>query len=461
MSLRNQVMRGGIYLALRQSLGMAIKLGGTLFLTRTIGPKNYGLYTAAYGMFWYLLSISQLGIGVYLVRGSKREENLNVYHQAFTLLLLLGLAVVSIGILGLPLLQSWVRLEGFRPVAQAMFLCIPLDLMSQVPLAKLERDLDYKRVAMIELANQCVYYLVALPLAFQGSGVWALVAGWWVQEIQSVALFFWGARYRPRFHWDRELIKSMLGYSIGYSASSWIWHLKTLVNPLVVGRFAGAEAVGYLALANRLTEVLGFVKDATWRIAIATLARVQEDKERLRKAVNEGMGLQLLSVAPLLVALAWVLPWLLPLLFGSRWFPATQVYPFIALALLSNTSFNLHSSVLYVLKRNWEVTVFHLTHMVLLVGAAFILVPRLGLVGYGWSEVVALGSYGVIHFYLMRNVGSPDYRLIGLWWAAFVAALFVYQLGWWAASGLLIVALLPSTHQKIHGYIKSFRKSEV
>ena len=460
MSLRKRIMRGGTYLALRQGLGMAISLGGVLLLTRTIGPDKYGLYTAAYGMFWYLQIISQLGIEVYLVRGAENEEKLDVYHQGFTLLLLLGLSGVLFGFLGLPLLQAWVRLEGFGPVAQAMFLSLPVVLMVQVPQAKLERNLDYQRVAMIELANQLVYFLVALSLAFQGAGVWAPVAGWWVQQIQSLALLLWAARYRPRFHWNWKLIEQMLGYSLGFSASFWVWQARVLVNPLIVGRYAGAEAVGYVALAIRMVEVLGFVKTITWRISIAALGQIQEDRVRLRKAINEGMGLQLLAVGPLLVGLAWVLPWLLPLLFGPNWLPAIQVYPFIALGSLSNSLFAMHSSVLYVLKRNWEVTVFHLIYMVFFAGAAFILVPRLGLVGYGWAEVLALGNYGVIHIYVMRNIGSPDYRLAGLWCIAFGAALFVYQLGWWVALGLVVIALLPQTKQTILSYIKSLRVSE-
>jgi PST family polysaccharide transporter len=435
---------------------MAISLGGVLLLTRTIGPDNYGLYTAAFGVFTYLQSISQLGIEVYLVR-REGEEDAKAYHQAFTLLVLLGIGGMLLALLGLPLLEEWVRLEGFRPVAKVMFLGLPVVLVNQVPLAKLERNLDYRRVALIELAAQIVYYLVALPLAFQGYGVWAPVNGWWAQQIQSLGLLYWIAGYRPRFHWDVDQVRAMLGYSLGFSASIWVWQLRTLVNPLIVGRYGGAEAVGYVALAIRLVETLSFVKTITWRLAIATLAHLQGEKTRLVKAVTEGMGLQILALGPLLVGFGWVAPWLLPLLFGPRWLPVTQIYPFVALSYLSNVVFNMHSSVLYVLKRNWEVTAFHFVHVTLFAGAAFLLIPYMGLLGYGWAEIVALGSYSVIHTYLVCNAGSPDYRLAGLWWSAFAAALFVYQLGWWVAFGLIVIALLPSTHQQLGGYIKSLR----
>ena len=456
-SLRTQVLRGGTFLVIRQGLGVIIGLGGVLLLTRAIGPEKYGLYAACLNIFGYVQSLSQLGIEIFVVR-REGEEDSQVYHQAFTLLLLLGLGGMLLSLLGLPLLSQWVRLDGFSSVAGVIFLGLPLVLLSQVPLARLERRLDYKRVAVIELGSQLIYYLVALPLAFQGAGVWAPVAGWCTQQIQTVSLLFLISRYRPRLCWNPDLIKQMLSYSVGYSASSWVWQLRNLVNPLVVGRYAGAEAVGYVALAIRLVEVLSFVKGATWRLSIAALGRLQGDPIRLGKAVSEGMSLQILALGPLLVAASWVSPLILPLLFGDRWLPVIQIYPFIALSYLSNAMFNMHSSVLYVLQKNWEVTAFHVVHIILFAGASLLLVPRFSsIVGYGWGEVVALGSYAVIHIFVVRNISSPDYRLPMLWWSASAAALFVYQLGWWSALGLVIIAFLPSTYQQIGYYIKSLR----
>lgn len=456
MNLRTKVLRGGTFLVLRQGLGVIIGLGGVLLLTRAIGPEKYGLYAAILNVFTYFQSISQLGIEIYVVR-REGEEDSQVYHQAFTLLLLLGLAGTLLSLLGLPLLQNWLRLEGFRSAASVVFLGLPLVLASQVPLARLERKLDYRRVALIELSSQLIYYLVALPLAFQGAGVWSPVAGWWTQQVLTIGLLYLGASYRPRFYWNQDLVKQMLGYSVGYSASTWVWQLRNLVNPLIVGRYAGAEAVGFVALAIRIVEVLSFVKNATWRLSIAALAHLQGDPTRLAKAVTEGMSLQILALGPLLVGVSWVSPWIIPQLFGSHWLPVVQIYPFIALSYLSNAMFNLHSSVLYVLRRNWEVTAFHAVHIALFAGTALLLLPRLGLVGYGWAEVAALASYALIHVFVVQNINSPDYRLPMLWWAALSAALFVHQIGWWIALGLVVVALLPSTHKQIRHFIHSLR----
>ena len=51
-----------------------------------------------------------------------------------------------------------------------MFVGLPIVVCSQVPLARLERELRYGQVATIEFMAQLVFYLVALPLAYLGAG---------------------------------------------------------------------------------------------------------------------------------------------------------------------------------------------------------------------------------------------------------------------------------------------------
>lgn len=444
------MLRGGAFLTLRQGLGVALNFGGVLLLTRAIGPGNYGLYAAALGVFLFVQFLTQAGIPVYLVR--REEEQQEAYHLGFTLLLLLSVGGMLLTILGLPLLERWTRLEDFGPVALGLFLSLPVAQIAQVPLAKLERNLDFRRVAMYELCGLATFYLIALPLAFGGFGAAAPVAGWWGQQTLLLALFCWGANYRPKLHWKNTLARDALSYGFGFSASTWVWQLGQLVNPLIVGRYAGADAVGYVALATRMVLGLSFVTQVMWRLSISALARVQHDRARLNRAVTEGMKLQVLGQGPFLVAFAWVAPWFLPAFFGNDWLPVAQIYPFLALAAMANAQFNLHSSALYVLKKNLEVAIFHVVHIILFAGCAFLLIPRIGFMGYGWAEVAALSSYVVIHFYLKRELGSPAYLLSGVWYVAFALALFAHTLGWWAALGLVGVALWPRTWKEVISY---------
>ncbi|MEJ7654655.1 MAG: oligosaccharide flippase family protein [Chloroflexia bacterium] len=88
------------------------------------------------------------------------------------------------------------------------------------------------------------------------------------------------------------------------------------------------------------------------RLCMAAFAKIQSDRTRLRRALEEAMALQVLAVGPLFAGFALAAPFVLPTLFGSEWAPVLDVFPFIALGYLTNAVFNMHSAVLYVLRQN-------------------------------------------------------------------------------------------------------------
>jgi O-antigen/teichoic acid export membrane protein len=480
MSLRSRVLRGGVHLALRQGMGMVISLAGMFLITLRIGPEQYGVYAAAFGSFYYLQSIAQLGLTVYMVRWQhdqpspatkdapdnatknisehQVDQNQQIYDQGFTLLLLVSLIGIVLSQFTAPLLASWVKLAGFQPIFQMLCLSLPVVLLTQVPMAKLERELNYQQVAWIELIGQLAYFWVALPVALNGGGAWAPAIGWWAQQLHLLILFFWAAKYTPRLCWQPRLIVDMLRYSVSYSASFWVWQLRALVNPLLVGRFLGAETVGYIALATRMVELLGFVKAATYRLSIAALARLQGNRDRMTQAITEGMALQVLALGPILAVVSWVGPIAFPLL-GAKWIPTMQIFPFIAASLLINALFNLHSSALYALQRNWQVTAFHVIHIAIFFGCGALLIPRMGIIGFGWAEIATILSYAIIHFYLINEVDSPNYRFAGLLAFCFGLALFPYQVGWWVVLVLAAALLWPQTQQQLFSIWYKFRSA--
>ena len=453
MSLRARVLRGGVYLILRQGLGAAISGIGMILVARAIGPGAYGPYAAALGVYLFLLLAGQLGVNIYLIR-RKEEPQPQDYNQAFSLLLLLGLAGAGLAILALPLFERWIQIEGFGPVAIALFALLPIALLQLVPLARQERALNYRKVALIELSGEIATYLVAVPLAYQGWGAWAPVGGMWASQLLTLVLLYQTSDYRPRLYWESARVRAMVGYGLGTSSSEWLWNLRLLVNPLIVGRYAGAEAVAYVSLATGIVERFSAILILPFlRLSMPTFARIQEDRARLVRAVSEGMSLQLIALGPLLAGFGLVAPWIVPLLFGSQWLPAVEVYPFIAVNYLSVAAVHLPSYALYVLRRTWVVTLANLVHLILLAGSAFLLVPYLDLRGYEWAQLIALPSNFLVLVWFHLYVGRPRYSHAGIWFTAWAIPLFSWQLGVWVWIILALPLVWPATRRELRGTV--------
>ena len=449
--LGGTALKGGVFLAGRHAVSLAIHLLGVTLLTRAIGPESYGKYVGALGVQTYLYAVSQLGLVVFLVRHERDVGDVE-FDQAFTLLLGSGLIIAGIVFTGLPTVERWIGIETFAPVGQALVLVLPMQLLALVPMGRLERALNYRAIAPVELGGYVIFYAVALPLAHAGRREWAPVAGYWTQQVSVAIAMYAVARYRPRIRWEPRLIREMVRYGIEYSGAYWIWQLRDIVNPVIVGRFAGPSAVAFVALTVRLVDALSFLKGVGWRVSLALLGRLQNDRQRMVRAASDGMQLQVLSLGGLLAGFGLISHWAIPKLFGTGWDAVISLYPFVATGYLSNGLGQLETAMLNVVNLSRQVAWFHLLHVTLFVGTALVLVPRIGAMGYGWGEIAGLAAYFFLHFRTSRLVGRPDWVIAGSWWVAYVSLLFWQQLGWFCLIGPVLAISWPGTLRELRKY---------
>ncbi len=450
--LRQLALRGGVAMAVRQLVGMALSFAGLVALARLIGPISYGTYVAALGVHSWLALVCQWGGDVFLVR-KPDEPGPDDGHLAFTLNLAVGGCVALLAVPAGTLAAAWIGIEGIDDAVTGLLAVMPLQLAAQVPLALLQRRMDYRRLAWAELSGHAALYAVAVPAAMAGWGLAAPLAGWWAQQAVTATLAFTFAGYRPRLlrHWPAGA-GAMLSFGLSYSASVWLWHLRLLLNPLVVARLLGAEAAAGVAVAIRLAEALSFMRVVIWRVSLAALGRMKGDRARLAAAVAEGMRIEALAIGPPMAVFALLAPWLVPFALWREWEGAAAVFPWLGLAYLVNGVFSLQSSALYALGRNKEVAAFHALHVAVLFLAAILLVPEFGLVGVGLAEACALASYGLLNGTAQRVLGRFPVGVALLWTAAFALPLFTASLGPWAWSAPAAIAVLPTTRRALAGW---------
>lgn len=442
-------------MSLRLAAGAGIGLIGISLLTRFIGPANYGIFTAAHATLVYFITMTECGIGVYLIRLDRNSPDDS--HQALTLLLLFSVVGILLALPVAFLLEYFYGLREVRMAVIAMVLGLPFVHAVKVPMARLERDLDYRRVAMIELIGNIAYYVVALPLAYRGAGLAAPIAGWWAQQLTQLVQVY-QTDYRPRFIWRPTIIKRMLAFGAPYSITQVLMALRDLVNPLVVGRLLGPTGVGYVALGLKVVQQLGIVRTATARISVAAFARVQGEPERLARALTEGMFLQIIAVGPLLCAFSLLAPLVIPFVFGPKWIPVSQIYPWLAVATMITSIFQLHISVLTVLALNYQQAISYLVRLILLVALAMLLVSRLGATGFGIAELASLPLFCLLlHHWVRSRIMPLHYFRAMVWLLAFSLPLFARYLGNTVWLSLLIPLLWSPTRRELFGLLDLLR----
>src|SRR4029079_11417879 len=105
------------------------------------------------------------------------------------------------------------------------------------------------------------------------------------------------------------------------------------------------------------------------------------------RAASDGMCIQVVTLGAVLAGFGLASHWVIPRVFGSEWITVTALYPFVAIGYLTHGLFQPEAVMLNVVSLSRRVGEFHLVYLALFVGSALILVPRIGPLAYGLSEI--------------------------------------------------------------------------
>jgi PST family polysaccharide transporter len=179
---------------------------------------------------------------------------------------------------------------------------------------------------------------------------------------------------------------------------------------------------------------------------------VEGDPVRLARAISEGMYLQILALGPLLFGLSFIAPLVVPLLFGPKWAPVSQVYPWLGVAALVSAMFQLHLSGLTVFGLNTKQAIVQLVRLILLSGLTAVFVLRYGPVGYGMAEFGSLPVFCLLlHIWISARTAPIQYAPAAVWLIAFSVPLFDETLGKAAWVALLIPLFWGRTRGQLMG----------
>ena len=394
-------------MTIRQLLVAGLSLLNVLVIARMLGPGMYGIVTIILSIFYFLNQVCRLGLQVYLVRKTDLTPEEPIQIQAFYNFLGIALCIIFAGVA--PVIGWWTGKHEVTIGLQAILPALWFDLMARVPTSMLERELSFHKVGVLEAVSKIVMYLSMIPLVLMGWGYWGAIVGTVLGYVVQAAMAYYYYPVPWRWTWKWQVIKPALDYGLTYSGSDWILNLRRLRLPLLVSRLGGVEVVGYISIAIRLAEQLAILRLVVRRMSISVMAKLVDNPERARYAISQGMSYQALLIGPICAAFACSSAWIIPLMFSNEWLVSVKIFPFIALGLLVGAIFEMHTSALYAVGRNYEVGKRNIWYVATLWLATLILLPIMGIWGYGLAEILALPSFYFLHRSIVRLFGSPNY----------------------------------------------------
>ncbi len=325
-ALATLVARGGRALLLRHLVTFAVNAVGGILLARRLGDVTMGLYFTALTVYTIERQWIDFGVTSYFIRQSNPEA---AFARCFWLQIFLT-AVVLIGN-WLAWTFGWMahlspqhgeRLATFVAAATIGACAACLQTLA---MARLERRFEYARIGRIEVLEPILFMAVALAFSETRTPDRGIVAGLvlrgWVPGLVAVC----SARLRLPAPPPLTSIATLARELWPLVASQAVVWAILAAPPAIVGRLAGAAALGRSQLAYSLLGNAGIPAAVFQRLTFAALARVQNDAARFARTVRWSLQLLGLFYVPAVFAMASLSAAWVPWVSGDEWRPMAPV----------------------------------------------------------------------------------------------------------------------------------------
>lgn len=368
----------------------AVSWLATLWVVRLLTPADYGLMAMAMIVVAALQLFEEIGFGPVLVQTPDLDS--------VTVRKILGLvtivAVVLCGILVL-LAPSIARFFGhpeLAPVLWALSLPFLVSPWIIIPRCLLERQFQFKRIAVVEIVATLLASLTTLALALRGAGVWALVAGTAVLAVAKAVAFPMAAPLPGMPSFSFRGLRGALRFGGTVTMERVLWFLYSQADLLIAGKLLGSHGAGLYVIGKSVARIpADKLAPVLQQVALPALSRIHE-RGAIGGSLSSGIGIVSLVSFPTFFGLAAVAPDLVPLLLGPHWESAVIVLQCYAAVLPLGLA---NMLVLTALKASGqpETSLANVALGTAIMLAAFIVGSRWGLAGLALGWVIAYPIY--------------------------------------------------------------------
>ncbi len=299
-----------------------------VILARLLSPSDYGVI----GLTTIFLVISNVfidsGFSNALIRKVDRTEKdlstafyFNFVIGGISYILLFLFSNLIAVFFEEPLLVDLIRIVGLNVMLHS--LCI-------VQNAILTSQLNIRLLTVINLSSQIPSGIVAIYLAYNGFGVYALAVQTVLCSVIRTIMLWVCVKWRPRERFDKQSFNYLWGFGSKLLLSSLIGQLVGNIHSFLIGKYIGKADLGYYSKGNSLSmHVSSITIGMVQKVGLPLLSQYQDDVELLKKQFQTMMNLLVLIIAPISAFFVYEAKDIVLFLWTDKWLDTVPMFQLI------------------------------------------------------------------------------------------------------------------------------------
>ena len=329
--LQQRTISGVVCARIQRFGSMAITLVTNVILARLLSPNEFGCI----GMLMIFISISNTfidgGLGSALIQ--KKSPTDEDYSTVFYWNIALSIFLYVVLYTSANHIATFYRTPLLKEVLRWQGIVLLFNALNVIQLNQLRKQLQFKKLALVEISSACLSLFIAIIFALRGYGVWSLVIQQISISIIKTFLLWFVSSWRPILAFSTKSFKDLFKFGSFILLSNLFSTFSNEIQGLLVGRMCTSASLGLYNQAFRLegsiaTAVSGIIDQVTYPV----MSSIQDQRERLIFLLKKFVQIPAYICAPIMGLLIVIAKPIILFIYGVNWLDCVPYFQILCSA---------------------------------------------------------------------------------------------------------------------------------
>ena len=318
----------------------------SIVLARILAPEDYGKIALITVFITIMQVFVDSGLGLALIQ-KKNADDLD-FSSVFYFNFVVCLVLYSVMFIAAPFIAEFYKDISLTPIIRVISLIIVISGVKGIQQSYVSKNMMFKRFFFSTLGGTIFSAFLGIWLAYEGVGVWAIVAQQLTNTTIDTLILWLTVKWRPKkmFSWER--LKNLLSFGWKMLISSLLDTLYNNIRSLIIGKMYSSAELAYYNQGKQFPHtIVNNINTAIDSVLLPSMSSSQDDCARIKAMTQRSITISVYIMAPMMMGLAFCARPIVQVVLTDKWL---HIVPFLRIFCITYMFYPIHTANLNAIK---------------------------------------------------------------------------------------------------------------
>lgn len=300
----------------------------TVILARILSPDEYGIVAIVTIFLHFSNILIEGGFSTALIQKKgydNKDFSTIFYFSLATATIIYAILFVSSGAIA-----SFFNVPQLIPIIRVLGITVFFCAINSIQKAYVSKKLLFKKMFYSSLVAAVISGGIAIFLASNGWGVWALVYYSLISQTLMTAVMWFFVKWRPILTFSKDSFKKLFSFGWKIMTTHVIISIFANIRSIIISKFYTATMLAYFDKGKQLPALaMENINSSIQAILFPVFSEAQDDKSKVKRMIRRSIRTNCLFIFPMMVALVVMAETLVVTIYTEKWImmvPYVQIF---------------------------------------------------------------------------------------------------------------------------------------